>query len=104
MANKNGADKKIFIPTNVATILFCYFTGTLLSFPVGALEHQLFSFEAPEWTESIYGILYLIGFIGMIAWCIIFWRKYNDLAWGGVMVFLATLWLGLGLPALNSSR
>ena len=102
--NTNATMKKEFVPTNSATILFCFFEGSLLSLPVGGLEKNFISFTAPAWTAPIYWALFLYALFGMPIWCLVFRRKYRRLGTMAIVTVLTVFFVGILVPGLPFTR
>jgi hypothetical protein len=100
--NDDKSKRKAVVPTNAATIIFCYIEGALLSIPVGRVEQAIFSYEPPPWAGKIYWPLIFCAFIGLPIWYIVYRRKYPMLTVAALGSIAALFILcGLMLPAVN---
>jgi len=86
-------------PTNAKIIAFCFFEGSTLSVPVGALIKTIWDFTAPAWTAPIYLSVVAFSVLSLFVWSLMSFRDQPFLATIGLITFLCIA-AGLLLPAL----
>ena len=87
-------------PTNAKIIAFCFFEGSTLSVPVGALIKKIWDFSPPAWTEPVYVSVVAFSVMSLLVWSLMSFRDQPFLASIGLFTLLSFVAAGLLFPAL----
>jgi hypothetical protein len=86
-------------PTNAQVIAFCFFEGSTLSVPVGALIKRIWDFTPPAWTAPFYLSVVAFSVLSLFVWSFMSFHDQPFLASIGLITFLCVAG-GLLLPTL----
>ncbi len=86
------------IPLTVATALFCFLEGAMLSIPVALCRASTLPFDLPQpRMQAIIDFAFGATLV-MPIWCVVMGRKHTTMAWIGITTFLLVIGLGFLFP------